>query len=103
MPLVYLCFLHFLLAEWGRIWYLEPCVRRPFSTGGSRSLTERPPKGRAFSYDDQQTAHRRGAGEQKIYRGQRRAAMVLAVREHRDDERRDGAARRALRGQHDAE
>ena len=29
--------------------------------------------------------------------------MVLAVREHRDDERRDGAARRAVRGQHDAE
>lgn len=36
-------------------------------------------------------------------RGQRRAAMVLAVREYRDDERRDGAARRAVRGQHDAE
>lgn len=28
---------------------------------------------------------------------------LLAVRKHRDDERRDGAARRALRGQHDAE
>ena len=39
----------------------------------------------------------------KIYRGQRRAAMVLAVREHRDDERRDGAARRAVRGRGDAE
>lgn len=42
--------------------------------------------------------------ESKLYRGQRRAAkMVLAVREHRDDERRDGAARFAVRGRGDAE